>query len=345
MEDIKELLRKLTLINGTSGYEDDVIRFITDALTEHGIGYHKDRMGNIIVQVGENPNRIALFAHMDEVGFGVREIREDGMLRFAPIGGVTDMILLSTPVVVGPKQIPGVIGNIPKHLQEKSSEKEVKIPDMMIDIGATSKKDAQKDVRIGDPIYWKSDFVTFGDGLIKAKALDDRVGVAVILALLLKQNKQNKQDNQNNQKNSFTAVFTTREEIGIMGAKMSTPLITPEKAVILEVTTCADMPGVSEPTTRMGDGVALSVLDGGSASDAKWNSVVWDIAVSHKIPIQKKLTTKGGNDAGAVSYISGGIPTTALSLPGRYIHSPVSVICEHDFNAMYRLTELLAEEA
>ncbi len=327
--DLLQLLEILTELNGTSGYEDEVCQFITDTLTEHDIPYYKDRLGNVIVTVGDTPDRVALYAHMDEVGFGVRGFTDDGMIKFAPIGGVTDKILFSTPVVIGNKKIPGVIGNIPKHLQEKKTETEVKIPDMMIDIGATSKKDAMESVKIGDPIYWQSDFVRFGDGLIKAKALDDRVGVAVILSLLL------------TKKYSFTAVFTTREEIGIIGAKTATPLITPQKAVVLEVTTCADMPGVSEPTTKMGQGVALSVMDGGSVSDAGWNETIWQLAQKHKVPIQKKLTTKGGNDAAAVTYVSGGIPTTALSLPGRYIHSPVSVISEADLDAMYRLTEIL----
>ena len=330
--ELLSLLETLTALNGTSGYEDAVCNFITDTLSQNSIPYYKDRLGNVIVSVGENPDRIALYAHMDEVGFGVRGFTEDGMIKFAPIGGVTDKILFSTPVVIGDKKIPGVIGNIPKHLQEKKAENETKIPDMMIDIGATSKKDAMESVRIGDPIYWQSDFVRFGDGFIKAKALDDRAGVAVILALLL------------TKQYSFTAVFTTREEIGIIGAKTATPLIAPKKAVVLEVTTCADMPEVKESTTRLGQGVALSVMDGGSVADAEWNKDVWQLAEKHKVPIQKKLTTKGGNDAGAVSYISGGIPTTALSLPGRYIHSPVSVISEADLEAMYRLAEILLTE-
>lgn len=328
-----ELLKNLTQLNATSGYEDEVAEFLIKTLSENEIPYQQDPLGNIIVQMGENPDRIALFAHMDEVGFGVRGIREDGMLKFAPIGGVTDNILFSTPVVVGNNRVSGIIGNIPKHLQEKKSEQETKIPDMMIDIGATSKKDAEKSVKIGDPIYWLSDFVRFGDGLIKAKALDDRVGVAVILSLLL------------TKQYSFTAVFTTREEIGIMGARMVMPVLAPKKAVVLEVTTCADLPGNQEPTTKMREGVALSVLDGASVSDTEWNQFIWAIATEKNIPIQKKLTTRGGNDAGAVSYVSGGVPTAVLSLPGRYIHSPVSVISETDFDSMYRLAELLIKKA
>ncbi len=333
LEERIHLLETLTNRNATSGYEDEVADFIKDTLSANGIPYHQDSLGNILVQTGEKPDRIALFAHMDEVGFGVRGIRDDGMLKFAPIGGVTDNILFSTPVVVGKQRIPGVIGNIPKHLQEKTTDKETKIPDMMIDIGATSKKDAEKFVQIGDPIYWLSDFVRFGDGLIKAKALDDRAGVAVILSLLL------------TKKYSFTAVFTTREEIGIMGARMVMPVIAPKKAVVLEVTTCADLPGAEEPTTKMGDGVALSVLDGASVSNREYNETIIALATEKNIPYQKKLTTRGGNDAGAVSYVSGGVPTAVLSLPGRYIHSPVSVVSEADFDAMYRLAELLIKKA
>lgn len=331
--DFLTLLETLTQLNGTSGYEDEVREFITRILTEYGIPYYTDRLGNVIVEQGENPSKIALYAHMDEVGFGVRGITEDGRVKFAPIGGVTDNILFSTPVVIGKDRINGVIGNIPKHLQEKKTDSQIKIADMFIDIGATSKKEASQWVRIGDPIYWNSEFVRFGDGLIKAKALDDRVGVAVILSLLL------------TKQYSFTAVFTTREEIGIIGAKTATPLISPKKAVVLEVTTCADMPGVAEETTKLGQGVALSVLDGGSVADGEFNETIVALAKQHKIPIQKKLTTKGGNDAGGVTYISGGIPTTALSLPGRYIHSPVSVISEADLKSMYRLTQILLQES
>ncbi len=329
MNELISLLQTLTQINATSGYEKPLANYLKSRLEEADIPYFQDRMGNLIVQQGENPNCLALFAHMDEVGFGVRGFTKEGMIKFVAIGGVTDEILFSTPVTVGEKELNGVIGNIPKHLQEKTSSKETKIADMFIDIGATCEKDAKSYVKIGEPIYWKSDFVTFGDGLIKAKALDDRVGVAVILDLLLQK------------KYSFTAVFTTREEIGIMGAKMVTPLLAPEKALVLEVTTCADMPGVEEPTTKLGGGVALSVLDGASVANSAWNRKIEAAAAEDKIPLQKKLTTKGGNDAGAVSYAGGGIPTTALSLPGRYIHSPVSVISVADLEAMYRLVQSL----
>ena len=257
--ELPELLQQLTQLNATSGYEQEVADFIKGLLEEQNIPYFQDRLGNLIVQQGETPNQIALFAHMDEVGFGVRGITDDGMIKFAAIGGVIDKILASVPVVIGQKKVRGVIGNIPKHLQQKKNDAELKIPDMFIDIGATSRKEAQEAVRIGDPIYWQSEFVRFGDGCIKAKALDDRVGVAVILKLLLEK------------KYSFTACFTTREEIGIMGAKMVTPLVQPKKALVLEVTTCADMPGIEEKTTVFGEGVALSVLDGGSVADNAWN--------------------------------------------------------------------------
>ena len=326
------LLEELTRLNAPSGYEEEVRDFIVHLLETCHIPYHVDRLGNVTIQRGENADRLALFAHMDEVGFGVRGIREDGMIKFAPLGGITEKILFSTPVTIGKDRVNGVIGNIPKHLQPKIKEQEITIADMMIDIGAVSYEDALASVRIGDPICWNSDFVSFGDGLIKAKALDDRVGVAVILTLLLSTDW------------SFTAVFTTREEIGTVGAKMIAPLITPKKAVVLEVTTCADMPGVKETTTRLGEGVALSVMDGGSVADRNWNDTIVDLAKKHRISLQKKLTTKGGNDAGAVSYVSGGVPITALSLPGRYIHSPVSVISRTDLEAMYRLTEILLSE-
>jgi len=324
------MLKELCELCGVSGYEDEVIAYIENILLKNNIVYAKDRLGNIIARSGENPDRLALFAHMDEVGFVVRGITSSGMIKFAAMGGVDEGILPSGVVKIG--DVKGVIGNIPKHLKDKKDDTKLSISDLFIDIGAVSREDALNYVSIGDPIYWVSNFVEFGDDFIKAKALDDRVGVSVILEMLLEK------------KYSFTACFVTREEIGLIGSKMVINEINPEYAVVLEVTTCADLPGSSFPSTRLGEGVAISVLDGGSVSDSLFNKQILSIAKRRKIPHQYKLTTRGGNDAGIVSYYSGGVKTAVLSLPGRYIHSPVSVISKSDYTAMRKLVSKILEE-
>ena len=329
------MLKDLCALCGTSGYEDDIITFIETILKRNDISYKTDRLGNIVVKQGKSPENIALFAHMDEVGLVVRGITEDGMIKFAAIGGISAEILLSSQVIIGKNKINGVIGNIPKHLIKKKSKKadKIEINDLFIDIGTTSKKEALKYVSIGDPIYFNSEYIEFGDGLVKAKALDDRASIATILKLLLEK------------KYSFTACFTTREEIGLIGAKIISQKLKINKALILEVTTCVDMPKTSCPSTVLGNGVALSIIDNGSASNLEFNDVIRQIAGRHKVKLQDKLTTKGGNDAGAVSYYSGGTKTAVLSIPGRYIHTPHTVISKSDYKAMEKLVTFILEYA
>ena len=325
------MLKELCMLCGTSGYENEVISFIENFLIENDISYKKDNLGNITAFCGNEPHKIALMAHTDEVGFGVRGFTDKGMIKFASVGGILEKILPSSCVLVGPDKINGVIGNKPKHLKD---DKEAKLTydDLFIDIGAKNKDDAKKYVKIGDPIYFNSDYVEFGDGLIKAKALDDRAGVYLILELLKEK------------KYSFTACFNTREEIGIFGAKTVAPTLNVKRALILEVTTCADMPDTKIKTTVLGEGPALSVMDGGSVSDSDFNNEILNIAKKNKIKLQKKLTVFGGNDAGAIGYRSGGIKTAVISLPGRHIHSPTSVISKYDLENAHQLLKRLLEE-
>lgn len=325
------MLKTLCELCGTSGYEDEVRDYIADILIKADIPFYVDNIGNIIAKQGENPENIGLFAHMDEVGFGVKGFTENGLIKFAPIGGILEKILPSHTVTIGKNKIKGVIGNTPKHLKKENDEK-LSYDDFFIDIGAKSKEDAQKDVSIGDAIYWISDYKEFGNNLIKAKALDDRVGVSVILKLLKEK------------KHSFTACFTTREEIGIIGAKTVSQTVNVKNALVLEVTTCADNPSADTKTTILGNGVALSVMDRGSVSDYEFNREITEIAKKNKIPLQKKLTVMGGNDAGAITYFGGGIKTATLSLPGRYIHSPTTVVSKDDYNSMLELTRKILEE-
>ncbi len=329
------MLETLCTLSGASGYENEVIEFITKKLTEENIAYTVDKIGNIVVRQGENPDDLGIFAHIDEVAFGVKGITDEGMIKFDSIGGILEKLLPSHAVMIGQEKVKGVIGNIPPHLKKNSKEKPLSYNDFFIDIGAKSKEDASKYVKIGDPIYWISDYVEFGDDLIKAKALDDRAGVSILLSLVLLK------------KYSFTAVFVTREEIGLIGAKTvlkSNKQLRLKNALVLEVTTCADMPDVTEKTTVLGNGVAISIMDRGSVADSEFNEEIMRIARKNKIAFQKKLTLSGGNDAGAITYFNGGIPTAVLSIPGRYIHSPVTVISKNDYFSSKKLCEKILEE-
>lgn len=326
------MLKKLCELCGTSGYEHDVIKYIEKFLDENKIAYHKDKLGNIIAYSGDRPENIAICVHIDEVGFGVKGFTDDGMIKFSSVGSILEKILPSSRVIIGKDRINGIIGNKPKHLKKKDEKAELTYDDLFIDIGAKNCEDAKKYVKIGDPIYWDSKYIEFGDNLIKAKALDDRVGVYTVLKLLSEKNY------------SFTACFNTREEIGVFGAKTTVPVLNVKKALVLEVTTCADMPEIDIKTTKLGDGVALSVMDRGSVSDISFNEKIETLAKKNKIPMQKKLTTAGGNDANALTYRSGGIKTAVLSVPGRYIHSPVTVISKDDLESMYNLCKKILED-
>ena len=334
------LLSDLTSLSGISGNESAVREYIYENIKDKCDEIRFDSMGNMIALLrGKKANgkKIMLSAHMDEIGMIVSKITDHGFIKFKTVGGIDPRIMVSKPVLIGKDSIPGVIGYKAVHLQEKSERETVaKAKQLYIDIGAKDKKDAEKKVSLGDAIVFDSSYREFGDGLIKAKALDDRAGCAILMGLCDKRFDFD-----------LYLAFTVQEEVGLRGASVAAKQIKPDLALVIECTTCSDVHGseVADYVTSLGEGVALSIIDRSTYYNKELTEFVYKLAQDNNIPVQYKKAAAGGNDAGAIHLACGGIKTAALSIPARYIHSPASVISKKDYQACEELTHLFLQEA
>lgn len=331
-----KLLKKLCLLNGTSGDENSVRNAIINMLPED-CSYTVDPIGNLIVEKKgetEPENRVALFAHMDEVGFIVTYINEEGYVYVDSVGGIDESALFSKKITIN--GCVGVAGGKAIHQCGGDEGKKIpKITDIALDFGFESKEEAEKCISLGDFGYFKSDFVEFGKGFIKSKALDDRVGCAVILELLQKKSKIN-----------YTAVFTVQEEVGTRGATVSAYTVKPDYAIVVEGTTASDISDTPDrkKVCKAGEGAVVTFMDRGTIYNKDLYKKAFEIAKNNDIPCQTKTVVAGGNDASAIHKAAGGIKTIAVSLPCRYIHSGSSVCNSKDIEAVEKLTTALLED-
>jgi len=319
------LIKRLTECNAVSGMESELREIIYSEIKDYCTSARVDSMGNLCVYKKgkshtENTVKVLLSAHMDEVGLIVTDITEDGYLKFDTVGGIDSGILVSQRVVSG--EVSGVIALKAVHLTTaEEREKPVTIKQLYIDIGAKDRQSAMRYVSKGDCFAFDSGYVEFGSQ-IKAKALDDRVGCAAMIEML-----------KNEWECDLYCNFTVQEEVGLRGARIASRGIKPDYAVVVEATTCNDLPGVGKNlcVTKSGDGPALSILDSASKADGKLVAMLERVAVENGIPYQFKASTAGGNDAGVICLADGGIKTASVSVPCRYIHSPVCVMNKNDY--------------
>ena len=331
-----ELLKDLCLLNGTSGDEKSVRDFIISKLPED-CEYTVDPMGNLIVNKKgeiEPENKVALFAHMDEVGFIVTYITDDGFVNVANVGGIDNSALFGKKLTINGHV--GVAGA--KAIHQCSGDEAKKIPeitDVSVDFGFESREEAEKYISLGDFGYFKSDFVEFGNDMIKSKALDDRLGCAIMLELLQEKSKIN-----------YTCVFTVQEEVGTRGAIASAYTVKPDYAIVIETTTASDIPDTPEnkKVCKVGKGAVVSFMDRGTIYNKDLYKKAREIAEEKGIANQTKTVVAGGNDASAIHKSAGGIKTVAVSLPCRYIHSSASVGSKADMESVKALTIALLEE-
>ncbi len=332
-------LSALTQLNGVSGNEGCVRKFIYDIIKTKCDNITIDSMGNMIAfKAGKNKNakKLMLAAHMDEVGFIVSKITDDGFLKFKTVGGIDSRILPSKFVSVGEKNQTGVIGSKAIHLMSPSERTSIiKTKDLYIDIGAKNKKDAEKVANVGDYVSFISDYVEFGNGLIKAKATDDRAGCSILMNVL-------------DERYDFDlyACFTVQEEVGLRGAKVCSYSVNPDCAIVIETTSCSDTPGVEKHnfSTVLGDGPAVSLIDRRTCYDREFADFIYNLAIANKIPVQYKKASFGGNDAGEIHISNLGVKTATISIPVRYIHTPSSVISKNDYDACNKLLKVVLKE-
>ncbi|NLX71654.1 MAG: M42 family metallopeptidase [Clostridiales bacterium] len=326
-----ELLKQLTEIGGVSGDEGRVRRLIEKEISPFVDDVYTDRIGNLIAyKKGKNSSKkIMLCAHMDEVGLIISAIQEDGTLKFRTVGGIDPRILVSKRVLIGENVCPGVLGIKAIHLQEaEERQNAVRVKQMYIDIGALSREEAGQAVRLGDYAVFDSKYVEFGDNKVKAKALDDRAGCAILIELM-------KQEYDND----IYACFSVQEEVGLRGAEVLGYSINPDIAIIVEGTTCSDVPDVEQHlySTEMGKGPAITIMDATSYASKELVDAFVKTAQKEGIPFQFKKGATGGNDAGRIHLAREGIKTATVSVPCRYIHSPSSVMDLNDYNNTIRL--------
>lgn len=331
-------VKEYTKINSVSGNEEKIRNKILEDIKPYADKITVDSMGNIIAfkkGTDSNGKKIILSAHMDEVGFIISDITEDGFLKFKEVGGIDPRILLAQRVVIGDDEISGVIGVKAVHLQSADERQRViKQQEMYIDIGASSKAEAEKLVKKGAYAAFDSDYAELGGDIIKAKALDDRVGCAILAELI---------------KESYTSdlyfCFTVQEEVGTRGSLTTARLISADAAIVFESTTCSDIAGLKphEYATSFGDGPVLSVMDYASYSDIELNRFIINLAKENNINFQFKRTIMGGNDARSYQTASDPCKTAVISVPCRYIHSPVSCAFKGDIENTHRLAQCIAQ--
>lgn len=330
-----DTVRELCALSGVSSFEDEVRAYVKEHSAPYADEMRVDPMGSVIVyKKGKRStgSKLLLAAHMDEVGLMIKSITDEGYLKFACVGGIDRRVLIGKSVYVGPDRIPGVIGLKAYHLVSKEEEKKVpKVEDLYIDIGARNKEAAQKAVHIGDCTVFNSDWMEFGSGMVKAKALDDRVGCAVMLELLKEELPMD-----------CTFAFTVQEEVGCRGAFGASFSVAPQIALVLETTTAADLAGMDthKQVCSPGKGPVVPFMDGGSVADRGLFELIRDLAEKNDIPWQTKHFIAGGNDASAIQRSREGVRTVTVSAAVRYLHAPASVAALRDFDDILRLSRL-----
>ena len=316
-------LEQICMLDGTSGDENRVRDFIRANISADEVTI--DNLGNLIVfKKGRKApkNKIMLAAHMDEVGFMVTDITDDGFLRFGAVGGIDPRVVLGRGVRFSNGTL-GVVGTKATHQQSADERKKAPdFDDMFIDIGAACKEDAEKLVCRGDTACFDSDFFAFGDGFVKGKAIDDRAGCLIMMDLI----------NSDLEYDAWFA-FTVQEEVGTRGAKAASFSIAPDIAIVLETTTACDIAGVSgdKRVCQLGKGCVVSYMDRSTIYDKELYKLAFDTAEKIGISVQTKTVVAGGNDSGSIHISRGGVRTCALSVPCRYLHSPSCVIKQSDY--------------
>ncbi len=341
-----DLLRELSNAFGVSGFEDEVRDLIRAHLSPCVDSVTTDALGNLVgLRKGRNDRVLMLDAHMDEVGFIVKWVDDKGYVRFAPLGGWDERIVAGHRVVLrtrdGRKRL-GVIGSAPPHiLTSEERAKPIPMDKMFVDIGATSRQEASDlGIEIGDPFTIHYPFGEIADGYVTGKALDDRAGCAVLI-----ETARRLADEKLPMTTAFS--FSFGEELGLRGATTAAFHIDPSLALAVEGTIGADMPGIAEESqpTRLGRGPALSVADRSIVVSPKVVRVLEKLASDGGIPYQYKLPTYGSTNAGAIHLSRGGVLSGVVSVPCRFIHSPVSTLRLNDFENAIRLVSAFTRGA
>ncbi len=340
-----ELLRELTETSGVPGFEANIAKIV-----ERDLGgfttVSRDRLGSIICEKdgGAGGPKIMLAGHMDEIGFMVNVVTKEGFIKFSPLGGWWDQVLLGQRVVIegrkGPVTV--IIGSKPPHLLKPEERNKVQTrADMFIDVGARNEKEATDKFGIlpGDPIIPWSPFGRMANKqLLMGKAWDDRLGVGLFMETLMRLERKK-------HPNVLYGVGTAQEEVGLRGAQTSVQVIGPDLGIVLETGIAGDVPGISdeESSVKLGGGLTIYLLEGSMIPDVQFRNFAIDVCKREKIPYQVSLLTGGGTDGGRIHLHAGGVPCLIVGVPTRHIHSHTGIIHTRDFDNAVKLLLALAK--
>ncbi len=343
MDATQQLLSELTEAHGVPGYEAPVRAIVRKYLEPLG-ELSQDKIGSVICKKTGSASqpKVMLAGHMDEIGFMVKHITDEGFIKFIPLGGWFDQVLLGQRVVIkaSRKDVVGVIGAKPPHLLP-ADERDKVVPkkEMYIDIGATSKQEVEEaGVRPGDAIIPRADFVPLANGkTYLSKAFDDRVGTALVISAL-----QGLQDQEH--PNTVFGVATVMEEVGVRGATTSVRAVDPDVAIVLESDIAGDVPGIKpeESSVKLGAGPTLLIYDARMIPNLKLRDLVLETAKKIDVPVQVSYVEGGATDGSAIHLHGIGVPTVVIGVAARHIHSHSSIIHREDYDrALKLIIELL----
>lgn len=345
MDETIQLLKTLTEAHGIPGYETEIRAVLRNYLEPLG-NVSQDKLGSLIChRPGQDGPRVMLVGHMDEIGFMVQHITKDGFLKFQPLGGWFDQVLLGQRVIIKSHQgnVLGIIGAKPPHLL--SAEERAKVvlkKDMYIDIGATSKAEVEAaGIRLGDPIVPHANFEVLASGkTYLSKAFDNRIGCALVVDVLRHFTAGATHPNQ------LYGVTTVMEEIGLRGATTTGRAVDPDVAIIVEADIAGDIPGIKpeESDIKLGGGPTLMIFDARMIPNLKLRNLFLDTAAELGISLQISSMPGGATDGGAIHLNGTGVPTVVIGVAARHIHSHGAIIHRDDYdNAVKLLTTVIAK--
>lgn len=336
------MLKDLSMLNAIPGNERQVRAYMANEMKDLA-QVEFDNLGSVIGKKVGNPNgpKIMVAGHMDEVGFMVTTITDEGYVKFTPAGGWWSQVMLAQQMVITTQdgtEIRAVIGaKAPHILTPEERNKPVDMKHMYLDLGVENKEEAEKlNIKPGDMITPFIEYTELSNKkYLLGKAWDNRVGCAATIDVL-------KNIQTRNHDNIFYGVGTVMEEVGLRGAKTSAHQIQPDIGIALDTTIAFDFPGGSKNTV-LGKGVGIMFKDGSMIGHKGLRDYVIQVCESENIPYQLTFLERGGTDGGEIHMTGNGAPSIALCLPVRYLHSHTSIVHKDDYDAMVKLVTKLVE--
>jgi endoglucanase len=340
-----ELLRELTEASGISGYEQEVREIIRRHLQNITV-IEQDLLGSIVCRKNGKTEipRIMIAGHMDEIGFIVKLITDEGFIKFSPVGGWWGHVMLAQRVAIKTQKgnVPGLIGSKPPHILSEEERKKLLDPkDMYIDIGATSSDEVKGlGIRPGDPIIPVFPFTLSGTGkTYLAKGFDDRVGCALLIDVI-------KNLVHENHPNTVYGVGTVQEEVGLRGARTSTWVVEPDVGLTMETGVAGDVPDVKkeDAQAKLGKGPVIVIRDGSMIPNLRLRDLFIETAEELRIPYQFDLLERGGTDSGVIHLHRRGVPNLVIAVPTRHIHSHAGIIHRDDYDQTVKLVTAVVKK-